>query len=335
MSRREQLMAKNANIRAASEITEAELDAAARNHKPRSGQASFQQRSRLEERIQELESLLAEGRAASMSVDLAKIVPNPFQPRRIFDAEELAQLKDSIATIGLIQPIVVRHVSSRDIYEIVAGERRLRAFKLLERPNIPALEVVATDAEMAAMALAENVSRADLTAYEIALTLKATLSQFDDKREQQAMAVGLNRTSIYKYYAYFKLPTFILNDLDQQPNLLGRDAADALASILKEHGAAALGKLRPHWEAVKARTLDQTKLAETLKHAVTKPGVVRVEREIKKLFVGKQQAGSITRDSAALTIRLKSALMNATLEKELRQSVESILSKHHMLSAMD
>src|ERR1035437_8676618 len=112
MSRRDELLAKNANSRSAADISDQEVQSAAQNHRPRSGQGSFSQRQKLEDRIKELEEKT--GSAAGMSILLSDITPNPWQPRRVFDENEIQKLANSIKEVGLIQPIIVRSVSIRD-----------------------------------------------------------------------------------------------------------------------------------------------------------------------------------------------------------------------------
>ena len=341
MSRRDELLAKNANIRSTSEITEEEVLAVAQNHRPRSGQGSFSQRQKLEDRVQELESRLEN--TVSSLIPVTEVVPNPWQPRRVFDEAEIQKLATSINEIGLVQPIVVRSVSIRDTsevgsleggavskrdtcYQIVAGERRYRAHLVLGRDFIRAVTLDVTDADMAALALAENMDRTDLSAYEIALAIRSAEASFPS-RKNLAEALGLNRTSLYKYLAFFKLPEFVLSDLEEKPELIGRDAADAIAGLLTREAEEAEVSLRSLWPLVKSGDLDQGKIVSTIEAALARRGQVRTDREIKKLFVGKDQAGSITRDSAALTIKIRSAVLTPEKEVELRAVVDRLFCK--------
>ncbi len=341
MSRRDELLAKNAKIRSTAEISDAEVRAAADNHRPRSGQGAFSLRQKLEDRVKELEGLV--GSAVSSEILLSEISANPWQPRRVFDSDEIQKLATSITEIGLVQPIVVRSVSNRDtfkqapdsdnesvsirdtLYQIVAGERRYRAHALLGKESIKALVVDVDDADMAALALAENMDRADLSAYEIAVAIRNAEANFPN-RKNLAEALGLNRTALYKYLSFFKLPDFVLADLDVTPALLGRDAADSVAALLAREGERAQASLQAVWPRVKAGDLDQGKIVGTIEAALTRREHVRTGRDIKKLFVGKAQAGSITRDSSSLTIKIRATALTAEKEAELRAVVERLFS---------
>ena len=331
MSRRDELLKKNANIRSTAEISDTEVLDARQNHRPRSGQGSFAQRQRLEDRIKELEARvdLTEG----STIDLGRISPNPWQPRRVFDKDELEKLAMSIGQIGLVQPIIVRSVSNRDTtgndegaveaisYQIIAGERRYKAHQILGKESIKSIVLDVSDADMAAFALAENIDRTDLTAYEIALAIKAAEVMFPSKTSLAA-SLGMNRTALYKYLSYFKLPAFVIDDLDINPTILGRDAADAISGFLASAGNRAEQSLLQIWPRVKSGDLDQGKIVSTIEAALLHRTTVRTERSIKKLFVGKEQAGTITRDGSAFTVKIRAAALTPEMEAELRSVVE-------------
>ena len=329
MSRRDQLLAKAAGIRSVSEISVDEV--VATDHVPRSGQGSYARRQALEERIAALEKFGGE------VVAIEAIAPNPWQPRRIFNEAEIRKLASSIAEVGLIQPIVVRRVripdssvsdstSVRipDTFQLVAGERRVRAFRMLARPEINAIVVDVSDEEMGALALAENFDREDLTAYEIALAIKTAEAAFPN-RKTLAAAMGINRTELYQYLAFFKLPEFVLKDLDTVPNLVGRDAAEDIAAVLTKHGLVAEESLKVLWTRVKSSDLDQGKIAATIEAAILRGDAPKTDRDIRKLFVGKEQAGSITRDANHLAIKIKVTALTPEKETELRAFVERML----------
>lgn len=128
------------------------------------------------------------------SLPVASIRPNPYQPRVAFEETALQELADSIRAHGVLQPIVVRR--SLGGYEVLAGERRLRAAKSIGLEGIPALVREATDEEMQTLALVENVQREDLNAMEKARALRAMMSNFGLTQDQVAARVGKARTTI-------------------------------------------------------------------------------------------------------------------------------------------
>ena len=125
---------------------------------------------------------------------LTAIVPNPRQPRRDFDDAQVKELADSIRSEGLMQPIVVRKV--KDGYELIAGERRFRAFKLIGEKTITARILEASDASSAVLALIENLQRADLNAIDEALGFASLMRDFSLTQEAVAERLGKPRTSI-------------------------------------------------------------------------------------------------------------------------------------------
>jgi len=294
-----------------------------------------------EGRAVELEAKLAvlqESGEGATKIGVSLIGPNPWQPRRVFAEAELQKLAGSIAEVGLIQPIVVRSVPNMDTpptsanrvpnmdtrYQIVAGERRWRAHKLLELADIKAIVIEASDDEMVALALAENFDREDLTAYEIALAIRNADAAFPTKKGMAA-ALGIQRTDLYRYLAFFELPDKIVADLEANPGLLGRHAAFDLAAVIKKHGEKALIPTIEVWTRFKRGGIDQAALASLLEAAMAPGRPARTERDIKKLFVGKEQAGSITRDAGALTIKLRASALNREQEDRLRNFVEELL----------
>jgi ParB family chromosome partitioning protein len=125
---------------------------------------------------------------------LTSIVPNPRQPRRDFDEAQVKELADSIRSEGLLQPIVVRKV--KDGYELIAGERRFRAFKLIGQKTITARILEASDASSAVLALIENLQRADLNAIDEALGIASLMRDFSLTQEAVADRLGKPRASI-------------------------------------------------------------------------------------------------------------------------------------------
>ena len=148
---------------------------------------------------------------AKIAIDF--ISPNPFQPRTIFDPEALNELKKSIIANGLIQPITVRRIAGNQ-YQLVSGERRLRAYKEIGYKEIPAYIIkVDSDEVMLALALIENIQRETLNAIEVSKAYKRLMDECHLTQEQIADKVGKDRTTIANSIRLLKLPAKIQNCL--------------------------------------------------------------------------------------------------------------------------
>ncbi|MFL9922584.1 ParB/RepB/Spo0J family partition protein [Paraburkholderia fungorum] len=205
-------------------------------------------------------------------LQLDRIDPNPYQPRTSFPEEEIRELAVSISAVGLLQPISVRAVGER--YQLIAGERRLRAHKLLARPTIEALVISADEATSAVLALAENIEREDLSDFEIGESIKRLEEHFP-KRTKLAESLGIQRSDLYRYLSFSSLPDNIRKRLAARPKLLSRSAAADIVSVLKEAGddEAISRRLEEAWALLENGKLDQTKVATFLRHtaAATPP----------------------------------------------------------------
>ena len=150
--------------------------------------------------ILEMEQYVEELPAVSRmeEIDIESIIPNPKQPRTIFDDDALEELADSIATLGLIQPITVRKEENGK-YIIISGERRWRASKLAGRKTIAAYIREADDKELHEMALVENIQRQDLNAMEIAISLQRLIDECGVTQETVAQRVGKKRSTVANY----------------------------------------------------------------------------------------------------------------------------------------
>jgi len=141
-------------------------------------------------------------------IKLAEIEVNPFQPRTEFDEEALNELADSIKLQGLIQPITVRRVNAHS-YQLISGERRLRASKLAGLTQIPAYVRTANDQQMLEMALIENIQRENLNAMEVALSFQRMIEECSLKQEELGERVSKNRSTVTNYLRLLKLPPSI------------------------------------------------------------------------------------------------------------------------------
>lgn len=197
------------------------------------------------------------------NVPIEDIGTSPNQPRKIFNEDELQELANSIDEVGLLQPITVRKLDNLK-YELIAGERRLRAHQLLNKSVIEVIIIDANDEEASLLTLAENLKRQDLTDYEIFIGLSSLDEKLKKNKQRLAKSLGLNREDMYKYLAFEKLPKQILSDLNNEPNLLGRTAATAFKKFLSDHleqFTQAENALLSAWQSVKNKSVEQTKAA--------------------------------------------------------------------------
>ncbi len=138
------------------------------------------------------------------TLPLSSIEPNPYQPRRSFDEEELADLVASIKVHGIIQPVTVKRLSD-DQYHIISGERRFRAAQIVGLSEIPVFIRKAGDQEMLELALIENIQRADLNPIDIAISYQRLIDEFEITHESMSERVGKKRSTITNYLRLLRL----------------------------------------------------------------------------------------------------------------------------------
>jgi ParB family chromosome partitioning protein len=138
-----------------------------------------------------------------IEIKLEDIEVNPYQPRTYFDEESLRELASSIKELGVIQPITVRKVG--EIFQLVSGERRFRASKLIGNKSIPAYIRTANDQEMLEMALVENIQRKNLDPIEVALSYKRLIDEIQLTQEELSIRVGKKRSTVTNYLRLLKL----------------------------------------------------------------------------------------------------------------------------------
>jgi ParB family chromosome partitioning protein len=152
----------------------------------------------------------AAGNGAPLSqVSVETIDQNPYQPRKEFDDDSLAALRDSIKAHGILQPLVVRQVEGR--YQLIAGERRLRAAREAGLSAVPVTVVDFNDQQVLEAALVENIQREDLNPIEKAQGFKDYLDRFQMTHDQLASRLGLSRSTITNLVALLELPTEVQN----------------------------------------------------------------------------------------------------------------------------
>ncbi len=133
-----------------------------------------------------------------------RIDPNPFQPRRHFDPAEIAALADSIRQHGILQPVIVR--ASGDRYQLIAGERRLRASIEAQMHQIPARVMVLDDRKVSELAMVENLQREDLNALEKATAFRDYLKSYGGTQEELAKRLGVDRSTLSNLIRLLELP---------------------------------------------------------------------------------------------------------------------------------
>jgi len=143
-----------------------------------------------------------------VELEINSIEVNPFQPRTNFNEESLRELASSIRELGVIQPITVRKLAFNK-YQLVSGERRFRASKLIGLEAIPAYIRIANDQESLEMALVENIQRQDLDPIEIALSYQRLIDEINLTQEQMSERVGKKRSTIANYLRLLKLDPII------------------------------------------------------------------------------------------------------------------------------
>lgn len=166
------------------------------------------------------------GSVSEIGID--SIEPNPFQPRRAFDEEALAELTESVKEHGVIQPITVRKMGY-DQYQIISGERRFRAAQEAGLESVPAHIKVADDQTMLEMALVENLQRENLDAIEVATSYKRLIEECQETQESVSKKVGKKRATVTNYLRLLKLPEEIQESIREGQLSMGH--ARALINI--------------------------------------------------------------------------------------------------------
>ena len=143
-----------------------------------------------------------------VEIELSNIEVNPFQPRTYFDEDALTELANSIKELGVIQPITVRKLEGNK-FQLVSGERRFRASKLIGNTTVPAYIRIANDQEMLEMALVENIQRKNLDPIEVALSYQRLIEEIQLTQEQLSIRVGKKRSTVTNYLRLLKLDPII------------------------------------------------------------------------------------------------------------------------------
>lgn len=222
------------------------------------------------------------GPIKQLAVD--QITPNPYQPRSQWDTAKLEELSQSISANGVIQPIIVR--STAGGYELIAGERRLRASQMAGLDKIPALVRQATDEQMLEIALVENIHRADLNAIERAKAYQKYIRSFNISQTEAAERLGENRSVVANYLRLLDLPDDIKFMISKDQLSMGHARAilalpgEELRRKIANKAMAGRLSVREVERLVRKQLQDEDKEIPKLK---TKPShIVDIESRIKR-----------------------------------------------------
>jgi len=177
--------------------------------------------------------------AAVHEVEISRLSPSPFQPRKAFDAGGLKSLANSIREHGVVQPVLVRASDGR--YEIVAGERRWRAAELAGLEKIPVKVIEADDHAVMELSLVENLQREDLSPLEAAWGIEELISRFSLTQEQAAKRLGWSRVAVTNTLRLLQLPETVLNMLHSKD--LSEGHARVLLGLKKEEDRLHMARL--------------------------------------------------------------------------------------------
>ncbi|GAY71994.1 ParB/RepB/Spo0J family partition protein [Lentilactobacillus kosonis] len=190
-----------------------------------------------------------------IDINLNDVKPNPYQPRHRFDAKALEDLAVSIKNSGVFQPIIVRQPNpDKEKYELLTGERRLRASKIAQQKTIPAIVRDVNEEEMMEIAVLENLQREDLTTLEEAQAYETLMTQLDLTQAQVAKRLGKSRPYIANYLRILGLPQPIKEFLDDEKLSMGQ--ARTLLSVKSKPDMIELAK-RAVAESLTVRQLEQ------------------------------------------------------------------------------
>lgn len=264
------------------------------------------------------------------NVPIEDISRSPNQPRKLFEESQLKELADSIDEVGLLQPITVRKLDNLK-YELIAGERRLRAHQLLGKSVIEAIIIDANNVEASLLTLAENLKRQDLTDYEIFIGLNSLDEKLKKNKQRLANSLGLNREDMYKYLAYEKLPQVILNDLDLEPGLLGRTAATTFKKFLSDHLeqlSEAETALLGAWEKVKDKKLEQSKVTAYAEKLLSQdPEKLTTTSVVRKIEYAGKIAGNIKLNQKQLKVSLNISEIDEASLLQLEDFLKQLIQK--------
>src|SRR3990172_2971310 len=255
------------------------------------------------------------------SVELDRIRPNPFQPRTDFDSESLDELSRSIVEKGLIQPITVRRLG--EDYQLISGERRMRAAQRAGLPSIPAFIVdVQSDSEMLELALVENIKGEELNPMEIAHAYQRLIEECRLTEDEVGKKVGKDRSTVTNFLRLLKLPEKIRDGLRRGRLSMGH--ARALLGLENERDQMKLYE-QIVLGGVNVRSVERTtrvKKARPAKHTRHGSGIHSVEEQLKRMLGTKVKVYAKSGGKGEIVIQYFSP-------DDLERILELILDKRH------
>lgn len=243
------------------------------------------------------EETLPDG-AKLILLDPREITPNPKQPRRVFSEESLAELADSIRRDGVQEPVIVRKAGGG--YELVSGERRVRASVMADLERIPAICRKVSDRDMLKLGLIENIQREDLNAIELALGYQQLIQEFNCTQEELAEQIGKNRVTVTNTLRLLHLPEVVQEQVSDGSLTMGH--AKALLAIESPEGqiSAARKIIKQGLSVRQAEQLAAQNSPKAKKTSVKDPNVAQIEDSLRRslgtkvaLKTGKSGRGKI------------------------------------------
>lgn len=268
------------------------------------------------------------GANSYVQIAMDKISPNKSQPRLIFNDNEMQSLAHSIQELGLLQPIIVRP-NGDNHYEIISGERRYRAFQLLEKSYIDCIVMDVDDINNSLLALAENINREDLTDYEIAKSVIIFKDKFPNKTEY-ATILGISRQDLYRLLAFEKLPEPIQQRLTDNPTLITAKTAEQITQFIKKTNITneqLTLLLNDVLDLVVLENLKQNAIIDELSKRLSQthqPTSINSSRTIKVFSIDGKKVGQIKKNAKKTTIEFNGDILD-NHHQEIERFFEQLL----------
>lgn len=261
-------------------------------------------------------------------ISVSKIIAGIYQPRKNFRTEELNELADSIKENGLIQPIIVRKSDGNGHYEIIAGERRFRAVKILGLATIPAIVKKINNHEALELAIIENVQRTDLSIIEEAAGYKQLMEDFSYTQDQVAKKTGKSRSHIANLLRLLQLPESVKLMLDAKSLSLGH--AKAIANSNNPEGLAR----KIVEDSLTVRDVEDMVRSEKIEKLKSSPVIARQESKVK--FINSTEMTDIeNRFSECLDLSTKISFNQFRNSGKLSISFDDIAKIYSLLEKLE